>query len=167
MSMYGFMLHWAVSWCIQFKIRNIMLCVCLILQINLYLSTLCVLKGDFCFCDAPFLPYLIVRIWAMYHDLPPSHCCVPYAYFIPYAYGTYHTRICIWYDRTRMVWLFVPYAYGYYIAIANTVLLFTINHELYPWCSFLFYSDVNFVRTHSDKLVISRWIILTLKVTLN
>ena len=32
-------------------------------------------------------------------------CCVPY------AYGTYHMRIRIWYDRTRMVWLFVPYAY--------------------------------------------------------
>ena len=46
-------------------------------------------------------------------------CCVPYAYFIPYAYGTYRTRtvrtIRVWYvflyhtrDHTRMV---VPYAY--------------------------------------------------------
>ena len=25
------------------------------------------------------------------------------------------TRILIWYDRTRMVWLFVPYAYSYTI----------------------------------------------------
>ena len=50
--------------------------------------------------------------------------------------------------RTRMVWLFVPYEYSYYttitvhkqhkyIAIANTVLLFVLDHELYPRCSFL------------------------------
>ena len=43
------------------------------------------------------------------------YCCVPYAYFISYAYGTYRTRmvrtIRVWYvflDHTRMV---VPYAY--------------------------------------------------------
>ena len=42
-------------------------------------------------------------------------CCVLYAYFIPYAYGTYRTRtVCtirVWYVflyHTRMV---VPYAY--------------------------------------------------------
>ena len=42
-------------------------------------------------------------------------CCVPYAYFIPYAYGTHRTRtvrtIRVWYVflyHTRMV---VPYAY--------------------------------------------------------
>ena len=39
-------------------------------------------------------------------------CCVPYAYLYRiYAYGMYRTRIRIWYDRTRMVWLFVPYEY--------------------------------------------------------
>ena len=32
--------------------------------------------------------------------------------FIPYAYGTYHTRIRIWYNHTRMVRIIVPYAYG-------------------------------------------------------
>ena len=45
------------------------------------------------------------------HSFPFRYtCCVPYAYFIPYTYGTYRTRELIWYDRTRMVWLFVPYA---------------------------------------------------------
>ena len=39
-------------------------------------------------------------------------CSIPYAYFIPYAYGTYHTHIRIWYSHTRMVWIIVPYAYG-------------------------------------------------------
>ena len=34
--------------------------------------------------------------------------------FIPYAYGTYHTRIRIWYNHTRMVRIIVPYAYGAY-----------------------------------------------------
>ena len=34
--------------------------------------------------------------------------------FIPYAYGTYHTRIPIPYDHTRMVRLIVPYKYGVY-----------------------------------------------------
>ena len=76
----------------------------------------------------------------------PWLCWRPYEYFIPYAYGTYHTRIRVRYDRTRMVWLFVPYAYSYYsnyttiavhkqhkyIGIANTVLLFFLDHELYP-----------------------------------
>ena len=56
---------------------------------------------------------------------------------------TVRIAIRIRYDRTRMVWLFVPYAYSYYttiavhkqhkyIAIANTVLLFVLDHELYP-----------------------------------
>ena len=40
----------------------------------------------------------------------------------PYAYGMYRMRIHIWYDRTRMVWLFVPYEYAYTI-----LLLFTCN----------------------------------------
>ena len=62
----------------------------------------------------------------------------------------YRTRmvhtIRVRYDRTRMVWLFVPYAYSYYsnyttiavhkqhkyIGIVNTVLLFFLDHELYP-----------------------------------
>ena len=67
-------------------------------------------------------------------------CCVPHEYFIPYAYGMYHTRIRARYDRMRMVWLFVPYAYSYYttiavhkqhkyIAIANAVLLFVLDHK--------------------------------------
>ena len=59
------------------------------------------------------------------------YCCVPYAYFIPYAY-------------THMVqpyvygMAFVPHAYSYtilllftsnmYIAITNTVLLFVLDH---------------------------------------
>ena len=54
-----------------------------------------------------------------------------------------------------MVWLFVPYAYSYYttiavhkqhkyIAIANTVLLFVLDHELYP---------------DSNKFIIARWTI--------
>ena len=34
--------------------------------------------------------------------------------FIPYANGTYHTRIRIWYNHTRMVRIIVPYAYGAY-----------------------------------------------------
>ena len=34
--------------------------------------------------------------------------------FILYAYGTYHTRIPIPYDHTRMVRLIVPYKYGVY-----------------------------------------------------
>ena len=79
-----------------------------------------------------------------------------------------------------MVWLFVPYAYSYYtiivykqhVAIANTVLLFTLNHELYLWCSFLLYT-LMFLQglTLLDKLVISGWTIhinlLCMKVTLN
>ena len=32
--------------------------------------------------------------------------------FIPYSYGTYHTRIRIWYNHTRMVRIIVPYEYG-------------------------------------------------------
>ena len=32
-----------------------------------------------------------------------SYCSIPYAYFVPYAYGTYHTRT---------VRFSVPYAYG-------------------------------------------------------
>ena len=70
--------------------------------------------------------------------------------------------IRIWYNCMCMVWLFVPYVYCYYtitvykqhIAIANTILLFVLDHELYhsaafcmQWC---------FAWTHSDKLVISR-----------
>ena len=44
-------------------------------------------------------------------------CSVPYAYFIPYAYGMYHTRMvqfCIpyTYSMTIHVW-YVPYAYNY------------------------------------------------------
>ena len=35
---------------------------------------------------------------------------------------SYRTRIRIWYDRTRMVWLFVPYEYSY-----TVLLLFTSN----------------------------------------
>ena len=34
--------------------------------------------------------------------------------FIPYAYGTYHTRIRIWYNHTRIVRIIVPYAYSVY-----------------------------------------------------
>ena len=88
-----------------------------------------------------------------------------------YAYGT-----------TVRVWLFVPYAYSYYtiivykqyIAIANTVLLFTLNHELYPLCIFLLYIDVFALEGLAllDKLVISsgQFIfnpLLCMKVTLN
>ena len=47
---------------------------------------------------------------------------VYHVYFIPYAYGTYHMRIRIWYDRTRMIWLFVPYVY---IAV-TTIYYYTI-----------------------------------------
>ena len=89
------------------------------------------------------------------------YCCVPYAYFIPYMYGTYHTRIRIWYDRTHMVWLFVPYAYSFtilllftsniYIAITNTVLLFVLDHVH----STAICSDALCGLMHSDKLIIS------------
>ena len=34
--------------------------------------------------------------------------------FIPYAYGTFHMRIRIRYNHTRMVLIIVPYAYGAY-----------------------------------------------------
>ena len=34
--------------------------------------------------------------------------------FIPYAYGTYHMRIRIWYNHMRMVRIIVPYTYGAY-----------------------------------------------------
>ena len=34
-----------------------------------------------------------------------------YSCSVPYAYGTYHTRIRIWYNHTRII---VPYAYGEY-----------------------------------------------------
>ena len=34
---------------------------------------------------------------------------IPNAYFIPYAYETYYTNICIWYDHTCIIAL---YAYG-------------------------------------------------------
>ena len=72
-------------------------------------------------------------------------------------HAVYHTRISY---RTRMVHTVRVYAYGttervwygylYHmrmttitvykqdIAISSTV-LFTLNHKLYPWCSFLLY----------------------------
>ena len=87
--------------------------------------------------------YVLPKIFAMVYAWV---CCVPYAYFIPYAYGTYCTSICVRYNHTRMVWLFVPYEYiatSYTITvhqcvtIANTVLLFVLDPELYPRCSFL------------------------------
>ena len=82
-------------------------------------------EGDFSHWIRHFESVAVVNGWEEDSVKLQWLCCVPYAYFIPYAYGTYHTRICIWHDRTRMVWLFVPYAYGYYtitdIAIANTV----------------------------------------------
>ena len=31
---------------------------------------------------------------------------------VPYAYGTCHTRILVWYSHTRMVHIILPYAYG-------------------------------------------------------
>ena len=50
-----------------------------------------------------------------------NKCHLPHMYmfctiriFIPYAYGTYHTRIRIWYDHMHMVRIIVPYAYGAY-----------------------------------------------------
>ena len=39
--------------------------------------------------------------------------------FIPYAYGTYHTRIRIWYNHARMVRIIVPYAYYYYLLLCR------------------------------------------------
>ena len=42
---------------------------------------------------------------------------------VPYAYGTYHMRIRIWYNHTRMVWIIVPYAYGAY----ETPLVYIVN----------------------------------------
>ena len=79
-------------------------------------------------------------------------CCVLHVYFIPYpsysipyTYGSYHTLIHIWYYCMHMVciWLFVPCAYSnhtitvykQHIAIVNMVLLFILDHELYPRCS--------------------------------
>ena len=60
----------------------------------------------------------------MYVDTAVCICCVPYAYFIPYAYGTYRTRtvrtIRVWYVflyHTRMV---VPYAY----TVSHSIKLF-------------------------------------------
>ena len=35
-------------------------------------------------------------------------CSIPYAYFVPYAYGTYHMRIRVRYNHTRMVRKIVP-----------------------------------------------------------
>ena len=98
-------------------------------------------------------------------------CCVPYAYFIPYAYGMYRMRIRIWYDRTRMVWLFVPYEYTYtitvymqHIAIASAVLLFMNYTYGAAFCSDVLRGLI------CDKLVISGWTIHiwpASKVTLN
>ena len=73
-------------------------------------------------------------------------CCVPYAYFMPYAYGMYRMRICIWYDRTCMVWLFVPHEYTYYTItvymqhIASSVAI----HELpmLQLSAVMFYEDL-------------------------
>ena len=31
-----------------------------------------------------------------------------------YSDVLYHTRIRIWYNDTRMIWIIVPYAYGAY-----------------------------------------------------
>ena len=74
---------------------------------------------------------------------------------------SYRTRIRIWYNRTRMVWLFVPYAYSctilllftrnIYIAITNAVLLFVFDHVH----STAICSDALRVIMHSDKLIIS------------
>ena len=48
------------------------------------------------------------------HIAHVSGCCVPYAYFIPYAY-------------THMVWPFVPYEYTYYtITVYNQHIASTI-----------------------------------------
>ena len=38
-------------------------------------------------------------------------CSAPYAYIVPYAYGTSHMRILIWDAHTRMGQHFVPYEY--------------------------------------------------------
>ena len=67
------------------------------------------------------VPRSILRVkilglpWKKFFPRDESWCCVPYAYFIPYAYGTYRMRtvrtIRVWYVflyHTRMV---VPYAY--------------------------------------------------------
>ena len=43
--------------------------------------------------------------------------------FIPYAYGTYHMRIRIWYNHTRMVRIIVPYAYG----VCETPLVYIVS----------------------------------------
>ena len=77
-----------------------------------------------------------------------------------YAYGT---TVHVWYGYLYHMHMATITVYKQYIPIASTV-LFTLNHELYPWCSFpLLYCDV-FTMTRSDKLVISGW---TMKVTLN
>ena len=75
---------------------------------------------------------------------------------------SYRTRIRIWYNRTRMVWLFVPYAYSctilllcasnIYVAITNTALLFVLDHVH----STAICSDALRGLMHSDKLIISR-----------
>ena len=49
-------------------------------------------------------------------------CCVPYVYFIPYAYGTYHTRICI-YGMTVRIWYGYIYIYLYHMRMATILLL--------------------------------------------
>ena len=71
----------------------------------------------------------------------------------PYAYGMAICTICVYSYYTIIV-------YKQYIAIANTVLLFNLNHELYPLCSFLLYT-LMFLQglTLLDKLVISGWTI--------
>ena len=40
------------------------------------------------------------------------YCSIPYAYFVPYAYGTYHMRIRVRYNHTRMVRKIVPSEYS-------------------------------------------------------
>ena len=53
-----------------------------------------------------------------------------------YAYGT---TVRVWYGylyHMRMANIY-HYCYKQHIVIASTVLLFTLNHELYPWCNFL------------------------------
>ena len=81
-------------------------------------------------------------------------CSVPYAYFIPYAYGTYHMRmVCtirIWYNfvyhtrtiHTIRVW-YVPYVYGmYYMRMVQFCIPYTYSITIRVWYVPYVYNDV-------------------------
>ena len=56
---------------------------------------------------------LILRKYDNYTKRPQeSYCSIPYAYFVPYAYGTYHMRIRVRYNHTRVVRKIVPSEYS-------------------------------------------------------